>query len=701
MPTTDATGAPVLLWTPSYSSPEQAAMRPITPASDVYSLGLILWELLSGKPAAVPGKDLAETIEIVCRTPIDCKGFPEPLRSVLQQSLEKLPENRLPSARVLASQLRQISSQSRRPAVFNSRVISRTGRRAKTVPGLLLASVLCSLFVLTGLAAAWLYSGDSYREFPPQLLTSKPGPEAFPALSPNGQRVAYTADGDVWIQEIATGQAELVCCSGEFWAQQVDWSPDGRSIAINYMHDGKWRIELLDLATRSRRPFGGGGPGIKWRRDARAILIPRQVSTGSPIVIFEKDADSGVERQLSFPPTGYWGDIAVAESFDGKQIAVARYRATGNGDLYVAARGEIQLRQVTKLDNWIVGLDWLPNNEDLVFGGSANGISGLFLADSGSGSIQFLEGTGGNNRNPDVQLMANGQVRIVYMNEYWNLDLHTLAPGAPPRSIAVSRNADQAPSLGDSGRLVFESARRGSFDIWTCTGDCKAPKQVTHHRYPEQSMCPGLSPDEKYIAYIQRVGSRSALTLVGIDGSASKVIFQSEKLGSPTWSADGRYIYFRWDRHNAPRIWKVSAHGEGEPVAATDVGFVRAAESSDGQWLYTTRGEDNAELFRRRLADGRTEAVVAVGSIRGRHWAIGGRDIFYWKTDGEKGFHQLWRFREQQNRSEIVYRLPSGHHHIAELAANANGEVVWSDQEGSEVDIWSIDLAPRRKWLFE
>ena len=308
------TGAGLVLGTLGYLSPEQARGEPVDGRSDLFSLGCVLYETLTGH-RAFGGKTAQDHVAAVLRDdPPDAASIradaPRGLTRVVQRCLAKEPEQRFQSASDLAFALRSFGSTS---AADVAPAVS-AGRPARR--GWLFALGL-GLAGLAGLAAGyWLQPSSEAPE--PVVLALTPGTsrEASPAISPDGKFVAYLASEggrtDVWVKFVGGGPAvNLTAGSGlEIQSQAAlggpEISPDGGSIAVRagspdepYAERGVWLIPA-PLGGPLRRLVNRAG-GLRWSADGSRIVYMRpDPASGDAILVARSD---GAEERVLVPPT--------------------------------------------------------------------------------------------------------------------------------------------------------------------------------------------------------------------------------------------------------------------------------------------------------------------------------------------------------------------------------------------------------------
>ena len=562
--------------------------------------------------------------------------------------------------------------------------------------------------VLLGVAGFLAFSlDDGNPEVQVQMLTAYPGSEESGSWAPGGQRFAFASKGSVYVRDVASepsreifhGENEPVCC--------LRWSPDGQQIAISYFQKTlpNWEIALIDPSGRVLRRLGDGGPDVTWSPDSRALLFSHHLAPSATWAIFERDLSTDRVRQVSFPPAGSWGDIAAVLDPSGRKLLVARFARFGQGDVYVADYGTSQAVRRTFLGNWVLGVDWLAGGRGIVFGGMVGEIQGIYrLRREGSSKPELIRGTEGINRYPQAIAFNAGSTRVSFVNEAWNLDLALFDPGTGRTTpVAVTTQSEESPDISSKGRLVYSSARGGPTNLWVCEPGCETSRQITHHSESHFDHTPRWSPDGSQIAYVAKIRGKLHLLVTDPQGRASRVLSTGTGEDAPSWSSDGRFIYFHSERSGRGEIWRIPASGDGSAVQMTTGGGKEAFESSDSSELFFVRADDNAELWRLPLAAGGSKTAsgeaVLVNAIRVRRrtWRPVGKSVFYWTQAGTSAQPQLYNLDLESGKSGRITGLEENSK-IHSSSVNEKGQVVWSHQKAREDDIKFVDLTFRPLW---
>ncbi len=555
--------------------------------------------------------------------------------------------------------------------------------RSRRVRALWLAGVVAML--AAGLVAGTLFS-DSHGQYVPAVqLTAYPGHEISPALSPDGNEVAFSwqgASGDNWDiyvkQPGSEGQLRLTSDPGD--DLHPTWSPDGTQIA--YLHfdaDGCSisRVPALSGPIRTvaactwideeDRPYRTSA--IDWSPDGRSIA-------GSDGSIYLLDVETGGRTQISRPPQDAVADINPTFSPDGGTIAFTRIRPVAVADLYsISANGEDESR-LTNETQLILGHAWTPDGLSLLFSSNRGGRFGLWRVGASGGKPVAVPADGWNIEK--VSVARNGD-RIAY--EGWIYDTNiwrvTTDGQSNPERIIASTLWDREPSFSpDGNRIAFVSNRSGSWELWTAVGDGSEQKQLTHLDGPVVGV-PRWSPDGTRIAFQITDEKGADVRLINVaSGLVESLESEPSDEVAPSWSPSGGEVYFGSNRSGSWQIWSEPIGG-GEAIQVTSGGGYAAIPSPDGRFLFVAR-TDTTGLWRIPLGDGPEERILdmPVGSDWG-NWAVTEKGIYVLRRrHDEPPLLTLSDFDGASTR-ELMPLDPAPSPHHPGLSISRDGRSVW------------------------
>jgi eukaryotic-like serine/threonine-protein kinase len=449
------TEAGTTVGTVAYMSPEQArGSTDLTPASDQFSFGLILYEMASGKRAFDRGSK-AETMTAIIREDAEPlpASVPTPLRWIVERLLSKEPSERYDSTRDLHRELRQIRER-----------LSEARTSATDVPS---AAPRKPIALLVGIAAACLIAGAalalillpapqtdvSAYKFTP--LARDERMEISPDWSPDGKSIAYSVIihgvGQMFTKTIGSpGAAQLTksadSCTWPFW------STDGSTIYYTTTK-GLWAIGAA-----------GGTPELVLEKVLSATNHP-----DGRTFAFIRDGKlwagrlKGQPRQLAenfFPAAmGEIANVRLKFSPDGTKLAVLE---SLGGALRVMAYPSGRWRQLGTYG--LQSLAWLPDSRRLVVNKTVGGKTTFYFVDTTRGSARAMYNSPGLMWQPAVS--PDGKRMAYVAGDYeWNVFEISLADRSVHTRVAGGGAAwwpDWAPS---GTHFFFSSDREGTFAI--------------------------------------------------------------------------------------------------------------------------------------------------------------------------------------------------------------------------------------------
>ena len=647
-------------WTPAYAAPEQVRGEPATTATDVYTLGVLLNQLLVEAHPTSQGCTTAAAYlqSIVEAEPVrpsaaivragDEAGriaaargtTPDGLRqtlagdldNILGMALQKAPERRYASVTAFADDvLRYLRDQPVLARGDSWQYRTRKFLRRHRVPAAALAGVVITLAAATAIAltmrrTASVPPPSSTESATPAVvtalipLTSEAGEETWPSFSPDGKRLVFswlppqTVAPRLAIKTIGPNAVMEEITHGPGHDTMPVWSPDGQSIA--FVRSFR---EPAMLSQVCMMPAAGGpvrilhserhiAAGLAWWQQGNSLLFATQPSIKEPFRIGILDLSTLRLTLLTTPPPAPLlatpGDRHPAVSPDGRTAAFVRETHEGE-NVYLVDLATHQERRLTFEPRPMNGLTWQGDGKAVIVSAIQNGVDALYRASLADGRIVRLPQVDEWAKQPTVG--PGGRLafsRSQSDSNIYRADLRD-GPGARHdqraiRPILASSRADGAPRISPDGQhIAFESGRSGGQDLWIASAEGGQPRQLT---FLPRAAQPHWSPDGKWIAFGgEAVGQiRPDIWVIESSGGTPRKLTSDPSYDTVlSWSADGKWVYFRSDRAGSGwEVWRAPLEG-GPAMRMTTGGGLRAQESSDGAWLYYSN--DVPEIWRRSL----------------------------------------------------------------------------------------------------
>ena len=600
------------LGTVAYMAPEQTLGKPLDARSDLFSLGLTIYEMATGKQAFSGSTSAAIFDAILHGTPASAgkinPSFPAELDRVISKLMEKDPDLRYQTAADLRADLRRLhrDSTSGHNAPYSkaggaaAAASTQTSRIWMKVGGA--AAVLAFLAV-----AGWFYfsAPTKYSGPPPRLVpfTSSPGDKGSAVFSPDGNEVAFNWVGEgsgdrnvhhIYVQLVGTGTPLQLTKASES-DHDPAWSPDGRFIAFRRgRHPAAYYI-IPALGGAERKLADAdlaylAGSGLAWSRDGKYLAAAdggaKAAAGGTRIFYISVESGERRESKIELP-----GQYILDPTFspDGKELAFIGGPGFLSNDVYVASVNGGKARALTSLRSQMGRADWTPDGRELVFDSDHQGTSTLWRISRAGGEPQPLGIAADNANEPAIAPHGNRLVFSLYAvdTNIWKVPLSPTDHAAPSKMIASTRQDSDPAFSPDGSRLAFTSNRAGSFEIYIAASDGSNPVQLTSMKVGTTGS-PAWSADGKQIAFDSRANGQGDIYLINSEGGSARRLTKGPYDSAiPTWSRDGRWIYFSSSAPGSP-IWKVSPQG-GDPVPVTKTGGMAAIEGKDGHSFYYFR----------------------------------------------------------------------------------------------------------------
>ena len=546
--------------------------------------------------------------------------------------------------------------------------------------------------VLLAVVIVLLVFGGSDTTVPASIntvpLTSYPGVESDPNLSPDGSRVAFIWDRedggsfDVFIKQIGV-ETPLRLTRDPADDGSPAWSPDGQHIAFVRTRQEHYGLYILPAVGGSERlvaDFGNRAiQDIAWSPASPTLALAVQRIFHSSFGISLFSIDTLEERVLTQPPMDYRGDMEPAFSPDGKWLAFVRSNVEKVDDIYVVPASGGELKRLTFDHAEITGLDWTRDGRFVVFTSDRAGAHTLWRVPATGGRPTWIptSGESGGIREPSLSRQIDRMTfvrRLQETNIWERLYSGSLITGyTDPARIIASTRWDSNPALSpDGSKVAFVSDRSGSYELWVFHRDGGDLHQLSHFGGPFTHF-PRWSPDGRQLVFVARdEGSVDVFVAVAPGGKIRSLTTAASNDTAPSWSRDGRWIYFASNRDGTWQVWRRPID-DGFPEKVTDQGGYAAFEDPAERYLYYTK-RDRAGIWRRPLGGGPEEYIVeGLQPYDWGNWAIGTEGVYYVQRKDEGPELVVYRFEDGSTQS--IMPLPYLPKH-AGLAVSEDGRTV-------------------------
>jgi Tol biopolymer transport system component len=584
-----------------YMSPEQIRGEGLDARSDLFSLGVVLYEMLAGR-AAFPRLTPADTMAAILNSdppPLPAE-VPRRLARIVSRCLEKNRERRFQSARDLAFALDELSETDLRD----------TSRRASRLLPWAVAASIAVLAILAGALAArrsptpGAAGGiEALSRATIRPITDWEGTEALGAISPDGRFVAFLADRtgefDIWLSQVGTGEfrnltLELPSMNPPgVVLRPFGFSSDGSQIWFSLSgNPGDRKVLMPFLGGRPRTFLGEGDITPSWSPD-EARLTYANNGNGDPM--FVADASGGDARRILAAEPGVLHNHNPVWSADGRWIYFVRGREpTDEMDIWRIPSTGGRPERLTDLHapiNYLAPLD----ARTLLYVARTQDRSGPWLWALDLEAMTSRRVSWGLERYTSVAASRDGRRIVATVSRpstaLWTVPI--LGRAAEERDAArhpVTTAEARAPRFG--GTTLFYLSRGANGEgLWRF--DDGTAVEVWRGDDGALSEPPSVSPDGSRIAIVVTRARKRQLVIVSADGTGARTVGSSLELlgaaGQSTvdWSSDGNWLVTGGLLNQSPGLFRVDATS-GAVTLLTPGQATNPVRSPDGRLIVYT-----------------------------------------------------------------------------------------------------------------
>jgi Tol biopolymer transport system component len=599
--------------TVAYMSPEQALGEDLDARTDLFSLGVVLYEMATGSLPYKGATSAAIFDAILHQSPIPPgkirPGLPPKLDEIISKCLEKKRELRCQSAAELNADLKRLRRELESgSASQTAAAATRTARRSSA----LWAAAAIVLVLLAGYFLRNYFNGGTARPLSESRLaqlTTTEGLHEFPAWAPDAKRIVFSQEVNgfkkLFVKPLQGDPQQLT--SGDQDDIQPAWAPDGKTILFVRSNQSGGRLEPGDV-------FGVYVGGDVWRKDLASgkeerllenAFHPSFSSDGKQIAvdapwagpsrIWVVDAQGHNPQQVTTDTSEAVDHIEPNWSPDGRNIVFQNIERTKFSINMV----NLATRKVTAVtDGRFQDLNpvWSRSAKYIYFSSSRGGGLNIWrLEVSSAGEPRGVPQQVTMGPGQDVQLaMSRDGERLAFAILRQNADLWRL-PVSPqtgavtgePQEVVASTREDSRPAWSPDGtQIAFNSDRAGEMNIYIHSLADGMDRQIT--KGPGGDYQANWSPDGKRLAFFSSRSGSANIWQVDLATGALTPLTSGPALDiNPFFSPDGGHIAFESDRSGRLEVWTMRSDGsEQRRLTSIGVGGHFLRWSRDSEFIY-------------------------------------------------------------------------------------------------------------------
>ena len=725
------TGAGTIIGTPEYMSPEQVEDKDVDVRSDIYSLGIILYEMLTGRVPFEGDTAFAVGMKHKGEIPKDPREInpqiPENLSRLVLKCLEKSKDKRCQTAEELRTELGKIEKQ----IPITERVVAK--RKPVTSKEITVKFNLRKLFIPAAALIAFLLVAGYFLLRPgpeifevkvirTQQITHDPGLEIDPAISPDGKMIAYAARPSgllsLYVRQIAGGRPVALTDGLPGDARCPQWSPDGTQISFQSQNSiyvvpalGGIAKKLVELAT------GKTLYGSAWSPDGK------QIAYNADNAIFAFAWNAGEPQKIAETAYAYRFPYSLCWSPDGSKIAFVVGNPTflfgspfiGNiapSSIWIVPGIGANPGPVTDAKSLNASPIWMPDGRHLLYVSNEKGGRDVYLLAldaSGKPSAPSVRLTTGLNAQT-ISLSAAGDKlaysAFTHTANIWSIRIPKDGPVSIAEAQPVTTGNQTIEGIGispDGKWLAYDSNLNGNQDIYKMPIGGGEAEQLTND--PSDDFLPAWSPDGGEIAFYYWKNGNRDLTLMMADGSRLQELTNDPASESyPAWSPDGLRLVYTSEQTGRGELFVISREnrqGEwGRPHQLSSNGADQGAKwSPDGRLIVYTNSQG---LWAIPAQGGESRSLVKVGDLaiplafRHTAWSKDSRTVYYMAYNGEERA-SFWSVAASGGEPKLLVKFDDPARQSSRYEFATDGERFYFTLAKYESDIWVGDLSIRRK----
>jgi Tol biopolymer transport system component/tRNA A-37 threonylcarbamoyl transferase component Bud32 len=587
----------------AYMSPEQARGEELDARTDLFSFGVVLYEMATGQQAFTGSTSAVIFNAILTKAPISPVRLnpevPDGLERIINKALEKDRALRYQSASDMRVDLQRLKrdSDSGSVAAFGTQAAADSkpevpGARGRARRWILIAAAL-ALAVVAGAILYRRFMPPPAAPFERMEITrlTDSGKASAAAISPDGKYVAHAVtdngESSLWLRHAVTGSNVQILPPAEGNFRFVRFSRDGNSLYYVFYNPRKPPQSLYKmpvLGGNSRKVIGLAGVNYcSFSPDEKRLALARIKGTES--VLSTVNIDGSGERQIA---NRNLPELIEGTSWspDGKIISynVFTYRDGLSCSLEaIPAEGGPARRLGSRTWSGISSGQWLPNSHGLI---------NLARDQEGAGQVWHISYPEGdarritNDLNRYTSLSLNGDASaLVAVQQEDTAHIWVVPVGDPTRARQITKGRQDGGSgiawAGDDSIIFGAPDNSQNPQLWITATDGTPPRQLTVEGKINGS--PAVCGDNRYLVYLSSIAGTPHIWRSNLDGSDTRQLTNGAGESMPSCSPDGTWLTYGTGDPKGLGIWRMPIDG-GNPIRIWDQ-YGGGQISPDGKWV--------------------------------------------------------------------------------------------------------------------
>ena len=616
--------------TAAYMSPEQIECRPVDERTDIFTLGIVLYEMLT-RVYPFDGEDALTRMQSILQDEprsftADKNGKAGELQQIILHAMAKNPDNRPPGARALQKDLQRFLQ-----SVNESRIHPARRWLLSLIPPIILILISIALVFIWPQANPQLQPAPDLKIFP---VTFSAESEYFPHFSPDDEEIIYftrneyTHESRLCLKTLATGARKNL----PLYGQEADWSPDGAELVVS----GAPGITIADTAGRVLRQISTFGGKARWSPDGSQIAFAGHDKFLLSDAIYLCNLVDGAIHPITPQNSGKF--TSPAWSPDGRWLACTAGEGS-SWDIWLIEAATSRTRSLVLPGEWITEPVWAPSGDILYYLSNKNGIRDIWRV--------ALDPSRGKLLTAPQQLTAG-------------LNIQEMDIASSGKKIAFTRSENK-------NQLWQISLTHPATDKLLLMENLNGPENIQ------------VSPDGQSLIVQTYLSGRQCLVRKSLRTMDEQILFSAQPAYAPCWTPDGRWVLFDAGGGDNADIWRIPATGgQAEKLVASPKADWLPTVSPDGRQLcFVSNRTGQFDLWLQEMDGSAVRQLTHTPEMESRAaWANNGKCLAFYASLDKEDKYVIYRYDLAEERIEVLATM---HHHNP----MALGQLEWKEDDSA------------------